>query len=304
MLTDAVLEQFKRDGFVRLPGFISVDQVNGLEKAVERLVNSWEPNTSHLSVFTTNDKHTERLRAKDCYFLESGDQVRFFVEQEAVTECVTDGGGHADVRLSVDKHRALNKIGHALHSLVPEFKSVTFSDRVSACCRKLGLQSPVVCQSMFIFKQPGIGGAVSTHQDASFLFVEPPEALIGFWIALEKADEDNGCLWFLPGSHRGPLYKRFVRAANDSGEEYPPRLVFEGSNPEDLESAGFLPVQAEPGDCVLISGLVLHRSEANRSSRSRHIYTFHVFDQFDTMYSQRNWLQPTKHLPFPKLYQQ
>ncbi len=65
-------------------------------------------------------------------------------------------------------------------------------------------------QSMFIFKQPGIGGEVHWHQDATFLHSEPM-TVTGFWIALEDATVDNGCLWVAPGGHRGPLRKRFVR---------------------------------------------------------------------------------------------
>lgn len=52
------------------------------------------------------------------------------------------------------------------------------------------------------FQQPKIGGAVTDHIDATFLYVEPIEHLIGIWIAVDDANEDNGCLAFIPGSHR------------------------------------------------------------------------------------------------------
>jgi phytanoyl-CoA hydroxylase len=74
----------------------------------------------------------------------------------------------------------------------------------------LGLAAPQLWQSMFIFKQPGIGGEVRWHQDATFLHSEPI-TVTGFWIALEDASVDNGCLWVAPGGHRGPLRQRFVR---------------------------------------------------------------------------------------------
>ena len=53
---------------------------------------------------------------------------------------------------------SLNKVGHALHWLVPEFRSVSFSEKVKTTARRLGFVSPAVVQSMYIFKQPGIGG--------------------------------------------------------------------------------------------------------------------------------------------------
>jgi len=32
-----------------------------------------------------------------------------------------------------------------------------------------------------------------------------PSKVIGLWIALEDAEIENGCLWFIPGSHKGTL---------------------------------------------------------------------------------------------------
>ena len=50
---------------------------------------------------------------------------------------------------------------------------------------------------------PGGPAAVSPHQDASFLYTEPLGRVLGVWIALEDATLENGCLWFIPGSHTG-----------------------------------------------------------------------------------------------------
>ena len=43
------------------------------------------------------------------------------------------------------------------------------------------------------------------------------------------------------------------------------------------------------GDLVLIHGEIVHKSERNTSSKSRNIYTFHVFDQHNVVYSKENW---------------
>lgn len=43
--------------------------------------------------------------------------------------------------------------------------------------------------------------AASSHQDATFLYTEPLGRVLGVWIALEDATLENGCLWFIPGSH-------------------------------------------------------------------------------------------------------
>jgi len=43
---------------------------------------------------------------------------------------------------------------------------------------------------------------VIPHQDATYLACKPPR-IVGVWFALEDATVDNGCLWFIPGSHKG-----------------------------------------------------------------------------------------------------
>ena len=53
---------------------------------------------------------------------------------------------------------SLNKIGHALHYLEPNFKKVTFSEKMKAVARDLQFEDPNVVQGMYIFKNPRIGG--------------------------------------------------------------------------------------------------------------------------------------------------
>ena len=70
---------------------------------------------------------------------------------------------------------------------------------------------PLMVQSQYIFKQPAIGGKVVAHQDSTFVYTSPPSC-IGFWVALEDASIENGCLMAIPGSHCAGLgSRRFVR---------------------------------------------------------------------------------------------
>lgn len=47
---------------------------------------------------------------------------------------------------------------------------------------------------------------VTPHQDSTFLYTEPPST-IGFWFPLVDVGLRNGCLWFIPGSHKGNFCK-------------------------------------------------------------------------------------------------
>jgi phytanoyl-CoA hydroxylase len=150
-----------------------------------------------------------RLQSKDEYFIESGDKVRYFFESGAIG----DKG-----ELLVDPLLALNKVGHALHTENPLFCSITFSDKVKEVCYQLGFQSPAIVQSMYIFKNPGVGGEVKSHQDATYLSTDPNN-VIGFWFALDDATPENGCLQFIPGSHKSGVHRRYIRNPDKKSDE-------------------------------------------------------------------------------------
>ena len=59
-------------------------------------------------------------------------------------------------------------------------------------------------QTMLFFKQPGQGGQ-GFHQDSYYIPTQP-DTLIGAWMAIDRADEENGCLWMTPGSQHEPIY--------------------------------------------------------------------------------------------------
>jgi phytanoyl-CoA hydroxylase len=54
--------------------------------------------------------------------------------------------------------KIFNKIGHALHALNPVFKENTFTENTRQAFVALDFKKPIICQSMYIFKQPFIGG--------------------------------------------------------------------------------------------------------------------------------------------------
>ncbi len=273
MLTPEQKAAFVRDGYLVLPGFKPAAEIAAARARAAEIVAGFDPREA--GIFTTHDqgRHTDR------WFLDSGDKVRCFLEEEA-----TDEQG----RLRQDKALSVNKIGHALHDLDPVFDRFSRADPLPALARDLGLARPQIWQSMYIFKQPGIGGEVRWHQDASF-FVTDPITVTTFWFALEHADRGNGCLWVEPGGHRGPLRERFVREGDATRLERVDDTPWPGD-------ATAIPVEVEAGALVVFHGKLPHYSAPNRSAHSRHAYTLHATDA-GAAYSPGNWLQRSAALP-------
>jgi phytanoyl-CoA hydroxylase len=273
-LTEQQLQTYARDGFLVIENFVSAADCDRLRARAHQLVKEFDP-PELLSIFSTH----EQTRTSDEYFLTSGDQIRFFFEEEA---CAGPG------RLRQRKEHSINKIGHALHDLDPVFAEFSRQPALAALAHDLGYQQPLLLQSMYIFKQPNIGGEVLCHQDATFLYTEPL-SVTGFWFALEDATPDNGCLWALSGGHKRGLKKRFGRDGQ-GGTRF---ITLDDTL---FPQAGLVPLEVPQGTLVVLHGLLPHLSYANRSPQSRHAYTLHLVDGLCD-YPVDNWLQRPPDFP-------
>lgn len=142
-------------------------------------------------------------------------------------------------------------------------------------------------QSMLFFNPPGKGGQ-GWHQDSYYIQTQP-DSLIGVWIALDHADQDNGCLWVAPGSNHEPVYPPEHRG---SGYAHPDDKQIQGlhtannaSNMDDsinnlsqvaAKYGDPVPVVLAPGDVLFFHSHLLHRSYRNETKdRFRRSYVTH-----------------------------
>jgi ectoine hydroxylase-related dioxygenase (phytanoyl-CoA dioxygenase family) len=111
-------------------------------------------------------------------------------------------------------------------------------------------------------KPPRHGGSVAWHQDYSYWTRTEPIAHLTCWIALDDATVENGCLQYVPGSHRWDLLPKPALAGTMDAIE---------SVLTDEQKAAFAPMAAElpRGHAAFHHPLMLHGSSANRSDRPR-----------------------------------
>ncbi|XP_044161729.1 phytanoyl-CoA dioxygenase domain-containing protein 1 isoform X1 [Bufo gargarizans] len=288
LVTDEQVQKFREDGYLVLEGLFSHEECESMKEEIRRIIWDTDVPPHCRTEFSTQQEEQLKAQGSADYFLHSGDKIRFFFEKGVFS----DQGDFL-----VEREKSVNKIGHALHAHNPVYKRVTHSPKLQEVGRRLGLVKPVIVQSMYIFKQPNIGGEVTPHQDATFLHTEPLGRMVGFWIAVEDANEDNGCLRFIPGSHRAGISRCMVRTPPGSI----PCTAFVGEEPIYSDDQ-FVPAPVPEGGLVLIHGEVVHKSDLNTSPNSRHAYSFHVMESQNTTWSPENWLQPSQELPFPSLY--
>ena len=299
-MTPAELENYEREGFLILENFVSPGSCDALQTRARQLVRAFDP-AGVVSIFSTH----EQARTSDDYFLESGDKIRFFFEENAFSP---------DGTLKQNKEQSINKIGHGLHDLDPVFDSFSRTGQIKELVWSLGIENPLLLQSMYIFKQPRIGGEVTCHQDATFLFTEPLK-MVGLWFALEDSTIENGCLWAIPGGHKLGLKSRFVRAnpsdALPHGRATAPSSdrLEAGYRPPQRTNTRFVvyddlpwpednlvPLEVKQGTLIVLHPLLPHLSRENRSAKSRHAYTLHIIDA-SVKYPEENWLQRAPEMP-------
>lgn len=268
--TNELSHKLQEQGFLVLEKVVPDSVLQQLKDQAAHLMSDFDP-ASHRSIFTTKDQADN----SNDYFLDSASKISFFFEADAWDE---------EGNLRQAKELSINKIGHALHDLDPVFSDFCRSDLLKSVIQQIiGIEAPHLVQSMYIFKQPRIGGEVGVHQDNWFL-LSNPLSCYGLWFALEDSTLENGCLWAVPGSHKEhPCQKHFERKGKEVSFD---RQQMEHPAPDEA----YVSVPVPKGSLIVLHGGLLHKSYANLSGESRQAFTFHIVDSASE-WASSNWLQ-------------
>lgn len=141
---------------------------------------------------------------------------------------------------------------------------------VMAASQLLGDQAVRFWHDQLFWKPARHGGVVAWHQDYAYWTRTVPMQHLTCWVGLDDATTDNGCLYYVPGSHRWGLLEKPELAGDMEGlKDY---LT-------DEQRAAFTPVPVElkRGYGTFHHPLMVHGSYANRSPRSRRAFVINAF---------------------------
>jgi len=178
----------------------------------------------------------------------------------------------ADIRAAMDQINAAQEKKnsavfhpHEKHSV---FKKIMTLPKITQSAAKLVRGEKVQgLQSAMYFKAPGSLGR-DAHQE-NFYHRTEPGATVTVWMALDKADPDNGAMWGYPGSHREgilPIHEDKERMNLDTGDQgFKKDRGLSCEIPQKYaDKKTFLNV--EPGDVIFVHNQIIHGSDENRTA--------------------------------------
>jgi len=151
------------------------------------------------------------------------------------------------------------------HRFHPVAMKYMLHPEVLAILQDLYGEEALAAQSMFYYKPPGSRGQ-ALHQDNFYLKVEPGNC-IAAWAAIDRCDEENGCMLLVPKTN---TYEIVCPEASDANESFTTHYVKPPKNEKPIAAL------MEPGDVLFFNGNLIHGSYRNKSKdRFRRAFICH-----------------------------
>ena len=148
-----------------------------------------------------------------------------------------------------------------IHLLSPVFNKVCLNKNILDAVESVIGKNILICGTTLFIKNPNEKGFVSFHQDAKYIGLEPHN-WVTVWLAVTDANEHNGCMRMLPGSHKEDL--KYHEQKFDENN-----LLTRGQTIQNISIEKTDPVILEAGQVSLHHPLIVHGSGLNQSKDRR-----------------------------------
>lgn len=144
-----------------------------------------------------------------------------------------------------------------------QVKKIMFDEKIGQMAAKLaGVDGIRIWHDQALYKKPW-ANPTSWHLDTPFWSFTDRNAL-SIWVALDDATLENGCLFFIPGSHKKTSFENAGIGKNmDSVFEIYP----------EFRTNHAVAAQMKAGSCSFHNGLTIHGAHANMTPGSRRAMT-------------------------------
>lgn len=237
---------FDRDGLIRVDNAVTEEILARLEEAVQRLESLASP----------------LVQSDDFFVLEA-----------------SGVGGWVAWQQGSEPFRGILRSVRDAHLLVPDLEAIAQSARLDEIVRDAVGAPAVSLLTSFMWAKPAfVGSSKPWHQDMAFAppdFYERYENIATIWIAIDDALQTNGCLEFLPESHKLGLVAH-NGTPERGGSEPRANIAAEPHVNTDQLSRAYqaLRLPLARGSAVIFDGLVLHRSLPNTSDAQRRAVSY------------------------------
>lgn len=178
--------------------------------------------------------------------------------------------------LSADPSRTVWQIVNIWQASEPYQRLLTKPGVADAAAHLAGASALRIWHDQIQYKPAAVGGVNMWHQDSPYWPVlEPKTAQVTAWLALDDVDEENGCMWMVPGSHKWGDQVAFLHTLPNF-EAMPGE--FDGHGIEQVSR----PVKK--GQIHFHHPLTWHGSNSNRSGRPRRAIALHFMTE-ETVYA-------------------
>lgn len=175
---------------------------------------------------------------------------------------IDSGKNRSDLGVGLGENKTVENITQIMwpSDFVPEVLQMNYYLRTLSIAKQLLGDDMQMDFDMLINKAPHTGTITPWHQDAAYWINMPDKRAISSWLALDDATIDNGCMWYVPGSHLTDLRTHTTAGGKGSA------LVCQASESEGIG------IEIKAGTCVLHHGGTLHYSRGNSTDGQRRAF--------------------------------
>ncbi|WPU92840.1 phytanoyl-CoA dioxygenase family protein [Mucilaginibacter sabulilitoris] len=191
----------------------------------------------------------------------SAEELRNYCEiyDQFLNGTIDAGKNRTDLGVGLGNNKSVENITQIMwpSDFFPPLVDMAYHKQSLKLAKELEGEDMAMDFDMLINKAPHTATITPWHQDAAYWINMPDKRAVSFWLALDEAILDNGCMWYVPGSHLLPL--RTHRSAGGAGSA----LSCEATETEGIG------IELKAGSCVLHHGATLHYSRGNTTGSNR-----------------------------------